>query len=76
MNSIDLVSVRFVRPYQVYRPGQVVKVTAGVARSLELQRYAVRHDEPQLQFATAAEPVAMERAEAPVAKKRRKKHAT
>lgn len=75
MSTIELVSVRFVRPYMAYRSGQVAQVTGGVARSLELQRYAVRHEEPQLAFATAPEPQAMERAEAPVAKKRRRKNA-
>ena len=75
MNTIETVSVRFVRPYQAYRTGQVVDVTAGLARSLELQRYAVRHTEPQLAFATAPEPASLERAEAPVAKKRRKRNA-
>lgn len=75
MSTIEFVSVRFVRPYQAYRTGQVVQVPGGLARSLELQRYAVRHQEPQLAFATAPEPAAMERAEAPVAKKRRRKNA-
>lgn len=75
MTSIETVSVRFVRPYQSYRAGQVVDVTAGLARSLELQCYAVRHKEPQLAFATAPESASLERAEAPVAKKRRKRNA-
>lgn len=75
MTSIETVSVRFVRPYQAYRAGEVVGVTAGLARSLELQCYAVRHQEPQLAFATAPEPASLERAEAPVAKKRRKRNA-
>ena len=76
MNTIETISVRFVRPYQAYKAGQVVDVTAGLARSLELQRYAVRHTEPQLAFATAPEPASLERAEAPVAKKRRKRNAS
>ena len=75
MSTLELVSVRFVRPYQAYRTGQIVEVTGGVARSLELQAYAVRQKEPQLTFATVPEPAAMERAEAPVAKKRRRKNA-
>ena len=75
MSTIELVSVQFVRPYMAYRPGQVAQVTGGVARSLELQRYAVRHEESQLAFATAPEPDAIERAESPVAKKRRRKNA-
>jgi hypothetical protein len=76
MNTIELVAVRFLRPYQAYRTGQVVEVTGGLARSLELQRYAVRHVEPQLQFAAAPDPASLERAEAPVAKKRRKRNAS
>lgn len=75
MSTIEFVSVRFVRPYQAYRAGQVVQVASGLARSLELQAYAVRQHEPQLAFATAPEPAAMERAETPVAKKRRRKNA-
>lgn len=75
MSTIKLIRVRFVRPYRAYRPGQLADVTGGLARSLELQRYAVLHQEPQLAFATAPEPAAMERAEAPVAKKRRRKNA-
>ena len=69
------VMVRMLRSYGRYRPGQVVPVTGGLARTLELQRYAVRHQEqPQLRFATAPEPE-VERAESPVAKQRRRKHA-
>jgi hypothetical protein len=48
-----------------------VPVTGGLARTLELQRYAVRHVEaPAFEFATAPEP-ALERAVAPVAKAKR-----
>jgi hypothetical protein len=75
MNTIETVRVRFVRPYQAYRAGQVVEVTGGLARSLELQCYAVRHAEPQLEFAAEPEPASLERAEAPVSKKRRKRNA-
>jgi hypothetical protein len=73
--TVELIPVRMLRSYMSYRPGQVVHVTGGLARTLELQRYAVRHQEqPQLRFATAPEPE-VERAESPVAKQRRRKHA-
>lgn len=65
------VRVRMLRSYLRYRPGQVVEVTGGLARTLELQRYAVRHqDPPAFEFATEPEPAA-ERAVAPVAKAKR-----
>ena len=69
--TIPFVKVRFLRPYAAYKAGQVVPVTGGLARTLELQKYAVRHAEsPVFEFATAPEP-AMERAVAPVAKAKR-----
>lgn len=75
IGTIQSVNVRMLRSYGRYRPGQVVPVTAGLARTLELQRYAVRvQPEPALEFATAPE-VAAERAEAPVMKARRRKRA-
>lgn len=75
IGSVHYVNVRMLRSYGRYKPGQVVPVTGGLARTLELQRYAVRvHEEPVLQFATAPEP-AVERAEAPVMKARRRKRA-
>jgi hypothetical protein len=65
------VMVRMLRSYGRYRPGQVVPVTGGLARTLELQRYAVRvAAEPTLEFSVAPEPEA-ERAVAPVAKAKR-----
>lgn len=76
MTTVDLVKVRMLRPYMTYRTGALVEVTGGLARSLELQRYAVRHaEEPRLEFAAQPEPAAIERAEAPVAKTRRRKRA-
>lgn len=74
MSTIQMESVRVLRPFMAYRTGQVIKVTSGLARTLELQRYAVRHQEPQLLFAEAPQPAA-ERAEAPVAKARRRRNA-
>jgi hypothetical protein len=69
--TIPLVQVRFLRSYAAYKAGQIVPVTGGLARTLELQRYAVRHVEaPAFEFATAPEP-ALERAVAPAAKAKR-----
>jgi hypothetical protein len=74
--TVDLVPVRMLRPYMAYKAGQIVPVTGGLARTLELQRYAVRHvEDPAITFATVPEPAALERAEAPVAKARRRKRA-
>jgi hypothetical protein len=73
---IQPVQVRMLRPYGQYKAGQIVPVTGGLARTLELQRYAVRvQPEPAIQFAVVDEPASLERAEAPVAKARRRKRA-
>lgn len=74
MTTIQMENVRVLRPFMAYKTGQVIKVTSGLARTLELQKYAVRHQEPQLLFAEAPHP-AVERAEAPVAKARRRRNA-
>lgn len=72
MMTIETVKVRFLRPYQSYKTGQVVPVTGGLARTLELQKYAVRHTEPlRLEFADAPEPAGIEVAVAPEAKGKR-----
>jgi hypothetical protein len=69
--TVELIPVRMLRSYMAYRPGQIVRVTPGLARTLELQRYAVRHVEaPAFEFATAPDP-ALERAVAPAAKAKR-----
>lgn len=66
MSAIQSVKVRFLRPYQAYKTGQVVPVTGGLARTLELQRYAIRYQEPpQLEFADAPEPQGVEATVAP-----------
>ena len=70
----DLVSVRFRRPYQAYKSGQVVPVTKGLARTLELMGRADVVREPQLELAVAPEPV-VERAVAPAAKAPRRRRA-
>lgn len=76
MTTIQTVQVRMLRSYGRYRPGQIVPVTGGLARTLELQRYAVRVvPEPVLEFATAPEPDGLERTEPPVVKARRRKRA-
>lgn len=76
MTTIPTVNVRMLRPYGAYKAGQTVPVTGGLARTLELQRYATRVvAEPVLEFATAPEPAGSERTEPPVAKARRRKRA-
>lgn len=74
MTTIQMENVRVLRPFMAYKTGQVIKVTSGLARTLELQKYAVRHQEPRLMFAEAPQP-SIERAEAPVAKARRRRNA-
>jgi len=72
--TTDGVKVQMQRSYMRYRTGQVVTVTAGLARTLELAGYAKRvADEPKFEFATAPEPADLERAEAPMGKRRRKR---
>ena len=72
--TMDGVKVQMQRSYMRYRTGQVVTVTAGLARTLELAGYAKRvQDGPQFEFATAPEPAGLERAEAPMGKRRRKR---
>lgn len=72
--TMDGVKVQMQRSYMRYRTGQVVTVTAGLARTLELAGYAKRvQDEPQFEFATAPEPAGLERAESLMGKRRRKR---
>ena len=70
----ETIQVRFLRPFRAYKPGQVVTVTKGVARSLQLARRAEPLVEPQLELAVAPEPV-VEHAVAPVAKAPRRRRA-
>ena len=64
--TYEMAVVRMLRPYRAYRTNQVVTVTAGLARTLELSGYAVRHKEgPRLEFAVAPEPDGIEVAVAP-----------
>ena len=72
--TMDGVKVQMQRSYMRYRTGQVVTVTAGLARTLELAGYAKRvQDEPQFEFATAPESAGLERAESLIGKRRRKR---
>lgn len=72
--TMDGVNMQMLRSYMRYRTGQVVTVTAGLARTLELAGYAKRvQDVPQFEFATAPEPAGLERAEAPMGNRRRKR---
>ena len=70
---IETQSMRFLRPYQIDKAGQVVDVAKGLGRSLELARIAARiAPEPQMLFATAPK-LNVERTETPIAKQRRQK---
>lgn len=72
MTAVETVLVRFRRPYQGYKAGQVVHVTRGLARTLVLYGRADMADDPQLQMAVAPEPVGLEVAVAdPVVPKKR-----
>ncbi len=72
--AVHYVSMRFLRPFRAYRAGQVYEIAPGVARSLELDKIAVRHEpSPQLSFAEAPMPQSLERAEAPPARQRRRR---
>lgn len=70
--TTELVDVRFTRPYQGYRSGQVVPVTKGYARTLEVMGRAVRVEHPLLEVAVAPQPV-VERATAPAARAPRRR---
>lgn len=73
--TIETARVRFRRPYQGYKTGQVVTVAKGVARSLVLFGRADHVDELLVEAAVAPEPAAIERAVAPVAKAPRRRRA-
>jgi hypothetical protein len=68
----DQARVRFVRPYQAYRRGDVIVMDKGPAKSLVLHGYAVEHveEQPLLEVATA-EHRDVETADAPRRRKRR-----
>jgi hypothetical protein len=68
----DQSRIRFVRPYQAYRRGDVIVMDKGPAKSLVLHGYAVEHveEQPLLEVATA-EHRDVETADAPRRRKRR-----
>jgi hypothetical protein len=68
----DQSRIRFVRPYQAYRRGDVIVMDKGPAKSLVLHGYAVQHVEelPLLEVATV-EHRDVETADAPRRRKRR-----
>lgn len=63
--TIETAKVRFRRPYQAYKTGQVVEVTKGAARTLVLFGRADIVEEPLLRMAVAPEPEGLEVAVAP-----------
>lgn len=71
---IETTQVRFLRPFRAYKPGQVVTVTKGLARSLQMARRAEAFVQPQLELAVAPEPL-VEQAVAPAAKAPRRRRA-
>jgi hypothetical protein len=68
----DQARIRFVRPYQAYRRGDVIVMDRGPAKSLVLHGYAVEHveEQPLLEVA-AVEHRDVETADAPRRRKRR-----
>jgi len=68
----DQARIRFLRPYQAYRRGDVIVMDKGPAKSLVLHGYAVQHVEelPLLEVATV-EHRDVETADAPRRRKRR-----
>ena len=73
--TIETAQVRFLRAYQAYKPGQVVTVAKGVARSLVLFGRAEPVKQLLVETAVAPQPALLETAVAPVAKARRRRRA-
>ena len=69
---IETTSVRFRRPFQGYKSGQVVKVPKGQARALQMMGRVDLVEQPLLEVAVAPEPV-VEKAVAPQAKAPRRR---
>jgi len=67
----DQSRIRFVRPYQAYRRGDVIVMDKGPAKSLVLHGYAVEHVEEQPLLEVAA--VDRRDVETAVAPRRRKR---
>lgn len=72
---IETAQVRFYRPYQGYKTGQVVTVAKGVARSLVLFGKAEMVEQLVVETAVAPESARLETAVAPVAKAPRRRRA-
>lgn len=72
---IETAQVRFHRPYQGYKTGQVVTVAKGVARSLVLFGRAELVEQLVIETAVAPEPARMQTAVAPAAKAPRRRRA-
>jgi hypothetical protein len=72
---IETAQVRFHRPYQGYKTGQVVTVAKGVARSLVLFGKAEMVEQLVVETAVAPESARLETAVAPVAKAPRRRRA-
>lgn len=68
----DQMQIRFIRPYQAYRRGDVITMDRGPAKSLVLHGYALEHvEEQQLLEVATAERRDVETADAPRRRKRR-----
>lgn len=71
--TIETAQVRFLRPYQGYKAGQVVTVAKGVARSLVLFGKAAPVEQLVVETAVAPQPSLLEVAVAPAAKAPRRR---
>lgn len=71
--TFDTSQVRFLRPYQGYKAGQVVTVAKGVARSLVLFGKAEVLEQLVVETAVAPQPSLLEVAVAPAAKAPRRR---
>jgi hypothetical protein len=63
--------LKFVRPWRVYRPGQVVDVPGGMAAELIARKFAVEDIQRRLIETAAIEPI-VETADATPKRRRRK----
>lgn len=71
--TIETAQVRFLRPYQGYKAGQIVTVAKGVARSLVLFGKAAPVEQLAVETAVAPQPSLLEVAVAPVGKAPRRR---
>ena len=71
--TIETAQVRFLRPYQGYKAGQVVTVAKGVARSLVIFGKAAPVEQLAVETAVAPQPSLLEVAVAPVGKAPRRR---